>query len=101
VAEIEQGKVEKQEQESKALARQVSEANLAQVKAMVEMDISLLREKLPGKKEALINHELDMKYLRDRQLILVPSLCGTLTLLSLNSFVAPTIPVHKARLEDR
>jgi hypothetical protein len=101
VAKIEQGKVEKQEQESKALARQVSEANLAQVKAMVEMDISLLREKLPGKKEALINHELDMKYLRDRQLILVPSLCGTLTLLSLNSFGAPTIPVHKARLEDR
>ena len=75
VAKIEQGKVEQQERESKALARQVSDANLAQVKAMVEMDVIVLREKLPGKKEALITHELDMKYLRDRQLILVPALC--------------------------
>ena len=82
MAKIEQGKAEQQEQESKALARQVSEAKLAQVKAMVEMDMKILREKLPGKKEALINHELDIKYLRDRQLILAPALCRTLYLCS-------------------
>ena len=45
MAKIEQGKVEQQEQESKALARQVSEAKLAQVKAMVEMDMKILRER--------------------------------------------------------
>lgn len=69
VEKIEQGKVDDREQAAKMYAKQVSAANLAQVKAMLAADIEILRSKLPGKSEEAAEHALNMKYLRDRQQI--------------------------------
>lgn len=70
VTKIERGKTEDREQRAKQLAKQVAEANLAQVKGMVEADVEKLRANLPGQADAAAEHKLDMKYLRDRQLTL-------------------------------
>ncbi|CAK9038742.1 unnamed protein product [Durusdinium trenchii] len=67
VTKIERGKTEDREQKVKELAQQVAAANLVHVKAQIAADTDTLRAKLPGKAEALAEHNLDMKYLRDRQ----------------------------------
>lgn len=68
VKKIERGKTEDQEQKAKDLAKQVSVANLAQVKALVEGDVETLRAKLPGKAQEAAEHALDLKYLKERQM---------------------------------
>lgn len=66
---IEKGKVEDRENQAKELEKQVATANLAHVKAMIAADIEILRAKLPGKSHVAAEHALDLKYLKDRQMI--------------------------------
>ena len=66
---IEKGKVEDRENQAKELEKQVATANLARVKAMIAADIEILRAKLPGKSHVAEEHALDLKYLKDQQMI--------------------------------
>lgn len=67
VANIERGRLEEKEASARTHAKQVAEANLAQIKALIAKDVEILRLKLPGPQDARAEHALDMKYLRDRQ----------------------------------
>lgn len=71
VLQIEQGRLQEKEAAAKALAKQVAEATLAQIRALVESDTEILKSKLPGPTEQATENALDMKYLRDRQATLI------------------------------
>ena len=59
------------ENEAKAqvLAQRVAKATFEQLKNQLELDIALINEKLP-KVSPAVETALDMKYVKDRQLIL-------------------------------
>lgn len=57
------------EERSRELEAKVEKATYEQIESQLQADLSLLREKLPGKVSQAVETALDMKYVRDRQRI--------------------------------
>ena len=58
------------EERDKDLARKVAEATLAQLKAKFEADLEHLKEVLPSKEKEERERLLDLKYIKERQMML-------------------------------
>ncbi len=67
MVQIEKGRAEAKEQAAEALAKQVAVATFAEINGMIERDLQILQQKLPGREEQAAENALDMKYLRERQ----------------------------------
>lgn len=78
VMQIEKGRADAKEQAAEALAKQVAVATFAEISGMIERDLEILRQKLPGKREQAAESALDMKYLRERQ----ANLCSWIELIT-------------------
>lgn len=68
--DIERGRVEAKEAKALALQKQVAEVNLKQITELLEHDVAVLKSTLPADDEQSKEHQLDVKYLRDRQMYL-------------------------------
>ena len=72
VLKIEQGRLQEKAEKDDQLARDVAKATFAHIEAKFQADMDTLEKNLPGPREAAAEAELDMKFLRDRQM--TPSL---------------------------
>ncbi len=59
-----------QDQKNKELADRVANATLDHLKAKLEADLEILKERVPSAAKEALETAKDQKYLRDRQLIL-------------------------------
>ncbi|CAK9045245.1 unnamed protein product, partial [Durusdinium trenchii] len=64
---ISQGRMEEKEEKAMLAKKELARATYQHVLAMLESDVKILEEQLPGPVEAAAETALDMKYIRDRQ----------------------------------
>ena len=72
--EIENRQVREIEERDRELAERVNTATLEQIKAKVASDMAILKEHVPSKEKDAAEAALDIKYLQERQRILVSAI---------------------------
>ena len=72
---VEQRQQREVEEENRQLAEQLSQATCAKLAANIRQDIEVLKGHMPTKEAEALEHSLDAKYLKDRQLPLANHFC--------------------------